>query len=198
MPLLIEIESDDAEEFVQAVDAAVRTTLVELRPEAVHLVRVKNWFDSKWLWFSGMGTAPARGSSPEPLATERKEYRQTEVTFPPFTPGRVLSEVLWLRGETSYTRSLDFPPIHDKERHPSAKNLQRRIRYERDSALYLWYSSKSRSNGQGSVMAYSVAEDRIVGWYLGLVQRSGHWAVGKVSGSIDPELRSAVSAVLEG
>jgi len=197
MTLVLEAEVDDAVVFVEAVLAAIGSVSADLRPERVHLVRVKNWFDSKWLWFSGVGRALSDGLSTEHPDTEVEEFRQEEVTFPPFAPGRILSESLWLRSGQTYERPLDFRPIHEKERRQSARNLQRRIRDAGDSALYLWYSSNTGLNGQGSVMAYSVLDGRVVGWYIALVERPHRWAVAKISGSVSPDLRTAISTVLD-
>ena len=60
--------------------------------EVFIIVEIKNWFDHKWLKFSGIGRVPFHSSRDAHPQVALGEFFQDKITFPPFTPNRVLRE----------------------------------------------------------------------------------------------------------
>src|SRR5262245_21069753 len=85
------------------------------RPEVVHLVRVDNWFDHKWLRFSGIGRVAFERGHPK-IDTALDAMWQTELTFPPFSPGRVVNEESFRRESSSRYARTDDVLIHADDR----------------------------------------------------------------------------------
>src|SRR5258708_6745926 len=112
--------------MVDALDEPGIDTLV--------IVRVRNWFDHKWLRFSGIGRVKfedvklsAPGAALEPLS-------QDKLTFPPFTPRRIVSETHFTRDEAGESTGR----IHPRRLQHSSGNLQRRVA-DRGSPLRVAY-----------------------------------------------------------
>ena len=80
---------DDDPAFRGAPSRIISGVIAQREPEGLHLIRINNWFDHKWLRFSGKGSVPHDGSS---IETYAGGFRQTYLTFPPFTPNRVASQ----------------------------------------------------------------------------------------------------------
>ena len=72
-------EQDDAPDFVFAVERLTEGLLLRDKPRSIILIKIDNWFGSRWLAFSGkvMG---AFG------------FRSNTLTVPPFVPNRVISQ----------------------------------------------------------------------------------------------------------
>lgn len=131
-------ENDDPE-FMSTLNSFVQGVLDRYRPDSVVLVRVKNWFGSRWFKFSGKMLG-AVGVRKEPL------------TLPPFVPARVLSETHLRRSGAKYVREEATAPLHIKQ--SSGSNLQRRVSRFGPKSAFVWYSSGSKSNNRASLMSY--------------------------------------------
>jgi|GEM_PF-3285829 len=87
--------------------------------------------------------------------------------IPPFVPSRIDSESLWTRRDSEYTPDPDLDPLH--KRIPSEENLGRYYDHHCPDTIAVWFSSKSASNGRGSIMVYSDdGMTRTVSWYIEL------------------------------
>src|SRR4029077_9455084 len=84
------------------------------------------------------------------------EVYQDKLTFPPFTPNRVLGQWSYIRIGDDYRETTLPAWPHSSERQPSPMNLQRRIQDLGRSAFFVWYSANTVTNGKGSVMVYNV------------------------------------------
>src|SRR5215469_1771251 len=97
-------EHDDAE-FVQVVTLMLSGAVRCHRPTEVHVVRVDNWFDFKWRYFSGV-VALQVGTRGGPL-----------LRVPPFSPNRVLGESHFLQQGLSDSEfmTVSSPPLHVRQ-----------------------------------------------------------------------------------
>jgi hypothetical protein len=88
----------DDSDFLGLLGSLVGGLVARLNPEEVWIVHIDNWFDHKWLEFSGTGTVPSKlprmfktlGIPPDMLASDKVAFYKKKVTFPPFTPNRIL------------------------------------------------------------------------------------------------------------
>lgn len=72
----------------------------EFQPKELYVCRVDNWFDSKWLNFSGktLGAVP---------------MWKKEVTIPPFHPNRIVGEALFDRQDNATEESCSYKPRNE-------------------------------------------------------------------------------------
>ena len=93
-PIELEIPSHEGDDpqFVDLVRWIISAEL-ELKPvQEIIVIRIDNWFDHKWLDFSGIGRV-AFGTYYDFPTPDRAldEFRQRKKTFPPFSPKRVIA-----------------------------------------------------------------------------------------------------------
>ena len=135
-------------------------------PLQVFVVKVDNWFDHKWLTFSGIGRVGFFLDFRLEKDTALDEFRQEKVTRPPFNPNRIIGEWYFLRnGAGDYEPSLAAPFVHERKLAPSAENLHKRLTQFSESAIFVWVSSNTKSNRRGSIMVYEVHDSDVHTWY---------------------------------
>jgi hypothetical protein len=179
----IERAGDDAPGFVDSVDRVVAGLAFRYRPHLVGIVRIRRWFDHRWLRFSGKGRVFFDSPFLADPAVSLDEFRQDQLTFPPFVPTRVAAEHHWERTTSgSYARMLRRFQIHRPQRQHSESNLQRRIADLTDSALFIWLSSASTTHRHGSVLVYIVNAGTTVPWFASMRTGSSGWRLGSVKG----------------
>ena len=106
------------------VDRIIDSIVSLSHPPELFVIRIKNWFDHKWFRFSGIGRVEFKGGSR--IHTAIEGLWQEKLTFPPFTPARVLSECYFCWTTKNYYEEQPAPGlIHDKKRKHSAANLHR-------------------------------------------------------------------------
>ncbi len=175
------LEPRDDPAFLAVVDQIIAALARRDRPDEVYLVPIDNWFDHKWLGYSGSGVVAFPQGYPWVLVA-KEEHRQDRLTFPPFAPNRVVAQYLFCRvAEGAYEEHAPARLIHRRQRQRSAMNLHRRVADFTRSGLFVWYSSGSAANRRGSVLVYSAYEGAVVGWYAGFSDRRG-WRVDRVEG----------------
>ncbi len=145
---------DDDDRFIEIVDAVIESVVHRDTPRSLRVIRVDNWFGEKWRGFAGkvLGAfGVGRG----------------RLVIPPFVPSRVDSEYSWSKGESGYVVDSDFDVLHKRMR--SEANLRRYFDQLCPDTIAVWFSSKSASNGRGSIMVYSdVGMERTSSWYVEL------------------------------
>jgi hypothetical protein len=154
----------------QAADASVHHLVV---------IRVDNWFDHKWLRFSGIGRVPYQWITVNHPGVALDPFSQEHLTFPPFSPRRILGEDVW-------TRDGDEPlkhRVHRRRRTHSSWNLQRRVADFSNSIVATWFSSRTEDNGQGSIMQYASHAGRLEAWYASLRRGGSSWRLHHVKGA---------------
>ncbi len=148
----------------------------------LHLLQLDNWFDHKWLGFSGevMGSVGVWQSG-------------DRLTIPAFHPNRVVSQRDFTRedAKSELEESTPAKQLHIKQ--PSVRNLQRHVEIVAGRAAILWYTGRTLSNGKGAAMAYLPREEGYETWYASLVRKES-WVVDKtkqISKAAFEELGSA-------
>ncbi len=175
------LEPQDDPAFLAIVDRIVSNLCAQHQTEEAHLIHIDNWFDHKWLRYSGYGIVPF----PEGhhwIESVKKERWQDQVTFPPFTPKRVVAQFLFGRiAEHQYEEQAPPYLIHSRQRKSSTRNLNRRVTDFCQSGLFVWYSSGTTSNLRGSIMVYRILNGEVATWYASFSQRGG-WQLDQVKG----------------
>src|SRR6266478_1346975 len=131
------IRSDptDDPEFVALIERIAVRSFKQGDYAEVFIIEVKNWFDHKWLKFSGIGRVPFCHILPSQPQVALGEFFQEKITFPPFTPNRILRQQ-WHPAK-DLKRSV---PVHyTNRRQHSCWNLQRRVTHYANSALFVWF-----------------------------------------------------------
>jgi len=164
-------EQTDDLQFVELLDLLLGAIIRDFEPEEVWIIKIDNWFDHKWLNYSGKGVVdfplPALGVG-EYGALE--PHWQGRLTFPPFPPSRVLSQEAYLREADGYKEvKLRLKP-HPRRRQMSENNLQRRVRHFTRSGAFFWYSGNTAMNGRASVMVYTMHHRRTASWFAEFVK----------------------------
>jgi hypothetical protein len=178
----VKIGATDDAKFIEIMNGLVKAVTDSFTPEEVWIITIDNWFDHKWLRFSGIGVV----DFPTPFAGVGEygalnEFWQDKLTFPPFTPNRILSQLSYLRTDDHYTETpLTLAP-HTLERQSSEKNLHNRVRHFAWSGAFFWYSTNTASNSRGSVMVYTVQRGRTSSWFAELA-RKDDWNVQETKG----------------
>jgi len=178
-------ETDDPG-FIEAVNSIVSELIVDHAPEEFWVIQIDNWFDHKWLGFSGYGLV-ASNIPVNQYDTVKAESYQKKVTFPPFAPNRVLRQFSFVRVGDSYKESALPALPHSNERKRSETNLRRRIQDFTRSGCFVWYSANTVSNGKGSIMVYVVTADQVECWFAAF-SREEEWKLQTTKGVTRDEL----------
>jgi hypothetical protein len=152
---------DDAPEFISVVEHLAGGIAVSQSPKNLVLIKIDNWFGSRWLGFAG-----------KVLGAVGVWHRDSVVTVPPFVPNRVVSQRRFSAPDYHETALED--PIHRAI--PSSVAVQRKLSEVAPNSAVLWYPGKSEITGRGSVMAYIPATDSYWTWYAGW-KRERAWSV---------------------
>ena len=114
---MIELTKSDSDniDFIQKAQSLVNEIIVDLSPNEIFLFKINNWFDTKWLNFTGKVLGA--------LGTWNYEHDQR---IPPFSPNRIIDQGYYKRDKLgTYTKKAFSIEIH--KRQPAEKNLNRRI-----------------------------------------------------------------------
>src|SRR5215217_6957356 len=120
-----ELEPSDDPLFLNKVDALVTALIRRCVPDELYLIRVDDWFDHKWLGYSGRGRVRFDVA---PLEVALDELSQDRLTFPPFTPKRIVTEHYFVRTTKGHFQEQASPQrVHRWRLEHSARNLHRRV-----------------------------------------------------------------------
>ena len=180
--------------FIELLNALVRGLTRRHAPEQLWIVQIDNWFDHKWLGFSGKGTVDFNWHGLlNYYDAAIEEFHQDKVTFPPFSPNRVAGQWSYVRLGNHYTEA-PLPVLpHPTKRKPSRKNLHRRVQEFSRSACFVWYSGNTAANGRGSVMVYRVAADRVECWFAAFNQKNG-WKLHVAKGASRDDIQQLLNS----
>jgi hypothetical protein len=175
--------SADAGGFMDCVDRVVAGLVFRYRPHVVCVIRIRRWFDHRWLRFSGKGRVFFDPPWPSHVGVALDEFYQEHLTFPPFVPTRVAAEHHWERtSEGNYARAAPRFLVHPLERQHSSSNLQRRIADLTDSGLFVWFSSTREKDDRGSILVYIVNDGATIPWFASMKIAPAGWVLGEVKG----------------
>ncbi len=168
MSITINPSPTDDPSFVALVEHVVARLDEYYELDEVFIIEIKNWFDHKWLKFSGIGRVPFDHFASGHSQTALDEFSQDKITFPPFTPNRILSQWIWTHGASERRR-----PVHRRKFQHSSWNLHKRVSQFASSALFVWFSSGTLSNDRASLMVYKVDGKAVDAWYASLRKAAG-------------------------
>lgn len=151
MPAQIVVGETDDPYFIQLANRVVSGLLVRNKPEKTWIIQIDNWFDHKWLKYSGYGLV-ASNIPMDRYDTVKAGSFQEKVTFPPFTPNRVLGQWSYQKTGSDYKEFASPRVPHGNKHRFSDMNLRNRVADFSSSALFVWYSSNTVATGRGSVM----------------------------------------------
>jgi hypothetical protein len=143
---------DDAPDFVRQVEQVANGVIRRQAPDTLVLIKIDNFFGSKWLGFSGK-VLGAVGVWHNP-----SYHPANNVRIPPFVPNRVVSQ-----------RRVSGPAYGESmvasRSIRGGTALKRMAATEAPKSALVWYSGESESTGRGAVMAYVPAGDSYWLWY---------------------------------
>lgn len=156
-------DTDDPE-FIDKVNCFLRGIGKVHQPKEIHVFYIDNWFDHKWLDFSGKAMG-AFG------------VWKTDTTLPPFSPNRVLGQGHFVLGsDQDYEYQGAGKALHVWT--PASNGLNRKLKALAPNAALFWYSGGTRTNDHGSLMAYIPIEDELITWYTSFIKRDA-WCLGE-------------------
>lgn len=174
----IETIADDDERFIEIVRRVIDANVLLSAPISLRVVRIDNWFGERWRGFAGKALG-AFGVS------------RGRLVIPPFVPSRVVLEASWSKTNSFYTQYTEFNALHQQIR--SEENLRRYFDQDCPETIAVWFSSRSMSNGRGSIMVYSdVGMKRTVSWYVELTAQK-HWEPSVANGITTSEFVNLIA-----
>ncbi len=173
MAVKIPCENNDDTNFLSALNGFSDQLISDLKPAEVYAIRINEWFNHKWLGYSGRGIIQFPYSEPYILAKLDKRFLD-KLTFPPFNPNQVIDERYWNLEKNGNYREAESPHnIYKKELKFNTYNWHNLVESVSSSGVFIWFSSNSKSSGCGSVMVYSVEGEDVQTWYASLSEKSG-------------------------
>lgn len=177
----------DDNDFVDLLNALLNALLVQHSPEQLWVIQIDNWFDHKWLRYSGSGSVaspfPANWnySFMDRFISVKEQFWRDKLTFPPFAPDRVVNQWSFVRSNGGYIEA-PLPKLpHKESRRRSHSNLNRRVEDFVRSASFVWYSGNTLKNGRGSAMVYIIGTGKPICWFAAFGRKSG-WLLERTKG----------------
>lgn len=167
----IKTEKGDSQEFIKIINKVMLGLVEKFQIEEVSLIRIKNWFDHKWLNYSGKSVVQFHGGAGLFDSSLNNEWRE-KITVPPFNPNRVLSELFFRMVNTE--NKMFEKILHTTK--DSNDNIHNRISKYTKNGLFVWYSSDTEVNQKGSLMVYRVQSDKVETFYASFENKNG-WKI---------------------
>jgi hypothetical protein len=175
--------TNDNPDYIKSVVRILRDRIDKWTPMEIYVTRIDNWFDDKWIKFSG-------------TIMHEVSIWKDEVTVPPFHPNRVESCDFYKKEDGDYKKKLIEYPLHIFQE--STNNLKRKINDFSDNGLFIWFSGNTVTNGKGSLMGYFVTDSDCFTFYLTLTSDKD-WkaekAIGLTTKEVDRILDTELRAV---
>jgi len=181
------IRDGDAQDFIKSINKVMFGLIEKFQINEVCLVRIKNWFDHKWLNYSGKSVIQFQGGAGLIDSSLKNEWRE-KITVPPFNPNRVLSETFFRMKPTE--NKMFEKPLHITKN--SNDNIHNKISIFTKNGLFIWYSSDTVNNQKGSLMIYRVQDDIISTFYASFENNSG-WKIKQTKDIPVSELTSYIN-----
>lgn len=154
----IDIDDGDAPEFIDSVNFITERIATLHAPPEIIVVKIDNWFDHKWLHFSGKMLGA--------FGTWIDNH-----TIPPFVPNRVIWERCFALSANKEIKTR--AALHISTTATNAR--QRKVSAVAPNAALLWFSGKSETNKRGSIISYIPLQDGYWDWYAGYSEKD-NWA----------------------
>lgn len=174
----IKIEENDSVEFIHQVNSILESLIFKYDVGEVVFVKIKNWFDHKWLNFSGKSIVHFPTLDPDWGREESLDIVSLgEVTIPPFNPKRVIYSKFFRLKNTGNEKVGKAIQIYQR----STENRQRLVVDYTQDGLLLWFSSNTKTNQKGSLMVYRSQNNSVDSWYV-LFENINGWHATKARG----------------
>ena len=173
----LQLDNTDNSGFVEAVESIIENLVKSLSPNEVSVIRIKNWFDHKWLNYSGKEIRKYDTGTGAMIPFVLEPYWGKEITIPPFNPNRVLSETFYKKKGKENSKFQQLTHIWQR----STENKKRLISDKTENGLCVWISTNSDGNGQGSLMVYQIMDSEVHSWYVNIEDKNG-WKITKTKG----------------
>lgn len=183
----IKIESGDANDFINNLNKIVGKLIDQFGINEVCIIKIKNWFDHKWLNYSGKSVVEFRGGGGLIDSSLNNEWRE-KITVPPFNPNRILSEYFY-RMEATDNKIFERNLHKTKD---SNDNIHNRISAYTKNGIFVWYSSNTEINQKGSLMIYIVQADEVKTFYVSFVNNND-WKINQTKNISATELENILS-----
>lgn len=171
---MITLTDNDDPRFIALASRLLDAAVTANRPSEIYLIRIDQWFDAKWLNFSGkvLGALGVHGRP---------------ITVPPFHPHRVIAEIHFSAAPDSGAFvPTAAAPIHIAQ--PGDQNLKRSVGGVAASAIFFWFSSSTLDLDRGSTMLYRTNQGEIFSWYASF-HRSPTWRLERHRGISPTEIQ---------
>ena len=175
MKLLIEKENDNPN-FILNCEKIIQSRINLWNPTDIFVNRIDNWFDQKWMEFSGT------------IMHEVSIWKE-ETTIPPFHPNRVESSDFYQKIAELYVKKENPQTLHIYQE--SKDNLKRYVSEFTNDGLFIWYSGNSKINGVGTLMCYLIRESECQPFFITLSEKKD-WNVSQTKGILGNEIQSII------
>jgi len=162
----IATQIDDDSEFIRLVELTVNGVLHRNPPPSLAVIKIDNWFGSRWLGFCGKSLGLVGFTLKPDGRTPRK------LRIPPFVPERVLSQRRFAAPD--FREVAPGRPVHRQM--PGSTALNRKAAIAEPETTLVWFSGNSKANGRGSLMVYAPAGNTYWCWFAEL-ERGEPWRV---------------------
>ena len=165
---MLDAASDDDPSFLKEIFPVIKGALKCYEPDQVYLIKIDNWFDSKWAWFGGK-VLGALGI-----------HTFAKLVIPPFVPNRVKRQTYLVKSAKAPHQfdEQEAEPLHIEQ--ASSNNFGRALKQNYSSAVFIWYSGNTLENRRGSLMVYWVKDGMAFGWHAALKEKE-KWMLGKTT-----------------
>jgi len=184
----LNIDESDDNDFMSIVNRLITWSATTNDFQTATITKVKNWFDHKWLNYSGKEVVRFESGGLVNNDLALKARWKEQITFPPFNPNRVLSSKTYPLKRAVNNR--DLKPIHTWQ--VSYVNLQNRVALISENTLYAWFSSNSKINNKGSLMIYELENNAVHTWYC-QIEKHENWRIGKTKNVSREELNKMMT-----
>ncbi|HYV92336.1 MAG TPA: hypothetical protein VE978_11150 [Chitinophagales bacterium] len=176
--ILLSRDANDNPQFISNIEKIIWDRIQKWEPKDLYLTRIDNWFDDKWMKFSG-------------TTMHEISIWYADVTVPPFHPNRVESCEFYQYNNGGYVLQVLNKKLHIEQW--SQDNFKRRISGFTRNGIFFWYSGNSNSNDKGALMCYFVKDNECFTFYILLSGNKG-WNVNKTNGISAKEIQDILSA----
>lgn len=172
---------NDNFDFISSIETFIRVKIDQWRPKDIYLTRIDNWFDDKWVKFTGTNMH------------ELFVWRLQDITVPPFHPNRVVSSDIYTFDNGHWTIQKSQKALHIIQ--ASMYNLKRKISDFSRNGLFIWYSGNSKTNNKGTLMCYLVKDNTCYTFYISL-SGDKNWNVSKTAGIPTKEVQEILTTMV--
>jgi hypothetical protein len=170
-------DQEDADEFVARIEQMINGIIRIHAPKNLIVIKVNNWFGSRWLGFSGR-ILGALG------------VWKDELTLPPFVPNRILSQRKF--SAPNYDEEEFCKLLHVKT--PSVLALGRKVKQVIPDTALVWFCGNSRKQGRGCVLVYLPDGASHWPWYVSWKKDGESWKVTQTLNISAGELQDLLKA----